>query len=41
VFDDYAMQRASLDLLSAWSAIEIALWDIVALGLTASASGRG
>ena len=30
VFDDYAMRRASLDLLSAWSAIEIALWDIVA-----------
>ena len=30
VFDDFAMRRASLDLLSAWSAIEIALWDIVA-----------
>lgn len=30
MFDDYAMRRASLDLLSAWSAIEIALWDIVA-----------
>jgi len=30
MFDDFAMRRASLDLLSAWSAIEIALWDIVA-----------
>jgi galactonate dehydratase len=30
LFDDFAMRRASLDLLSAWSAIEIALWDIVA-----------
>jgi galactonate dehydratase len=30
VFDDFAMRRASLDLMSAWSAIEIALWDIVA-----------
>ena len=30
VFDDFAMRRTSLDLMSAWSAIEIALWDIVA-----------
>lgn len=30
MFDDFAMRRASLDLLSAWSAIELALWDIVA-----------
>ena len=30
IFEDFAMRRASLDLLSAWSAIEIALWDIVA-----------
>jgi galactonate dehydratase len=30
IFDDYAMRRTSLDLMSAWSAIEIALWDIVA-----------
>ena len=30
VFEDFAMRRTSLDLLSAWSAIEIALWDIVA-----------
>jgi len=30
VFEDFAMRRASLDLMSAWSAIEIALWDIVA-----------
>src|SRR6185312_7612390 len=30
LFDDFAMRRASLDLMSAWSAIEIALWDIVA-----------
>src|SRR5271168_1622209 len=30
IFDDFAMRRASLDLLSAWSAIEIAMWDIVA-----------
>jgi len=30
IFDDFAMRRASLDLMSAWSAIEIALWDIVA-----------
>ena len=30
LFDDFAMRRASLDLMSAWSAIEIAMWDIVA-----------
>lgn len=30
IFDDFAMRRTSLDLLSAWSAIEIAMWDIVA-----------
>jgi galactonate dehydratase len=30
LFEDFAMRRASLDLLSAWSAIEIAMWDIVA-----------
>ena len=30
LFDDFAMRRTSLDLLSAWSAIEIAMWDIVA-----------
>lgn len=30
LFEDFAMRRASLDLLSAWSAIEIASWDIVA-----------
>jgi galactonate dehydratase len=30
MFEDFAMRRASLDLLSAWSAIEIAMWDIVA-----------
>ncbi|MDR3536761.1 MAG: mandelate racemase/muconate lactonizing enzyme family protein, partial [Acetobacteraceae bacterium] len=30
IFEDFAMRRTSLDLLSAWSAIEIALWDIVA-----------
>ena len=30
IFDDFAMRRASLDLMSAWSAIEIAMWDIVA-----------
>ena len=29
IFDDFAMRRASLDLLSAWSAIELAMWDIV------------
>ncbi len=30
MFEDFAMRRASLELGSAWSAIEIALWDIVA-----------
>ena len=30
LFEDFAMRRTSLDLLSAWSAIEIASWDIVA-----------
>jgi len=30
MFEDFAMRRASLDLLSCWSAIEIAMWDIVA-----------
>ena len=30
MFEDFAIRRASLDLLSAWSAIEIAMWDIVA-----------
>jgi galactonate dehydratase len=30
VFEDFAMRRTSLDLMSAWSGIEIALWDIVA-----------
>ena len=30
MFDDFAIRRASLDLLSAWSALEIAMWDIVA-----------
>ena len=30
IFEDFAMRRASLELGSAWSAIEIALWDIVA-----------
>ena len=29
IFDDFAMRRTSLDLLSAWSAIELALWDIL------------
>ena len=29
VFEDFAMRRTSLDLMSAWSAIEIAMWDIV------------
>ena len=29
MFDDFAIRRASLDLLSAWSALEIAMWDIV------------
>ena len=30
MFEDFAMRRTSLDLMSAWSAIEIAMWDIVA-----------
>jgi galactonate dehydratase len=30
IFEDFAMRRVSLDLLSAWSGIEIAMWDIVA-----------
>src|SRR5215469_4109703 len=30
LFEDFAIRRASLDLLSAWSALEIAMWDIVA-----------
>lgn len=30
IFDDFAMRRASLDLLSAWSALELSMWDIVA-----------
>ena len=29
MFDDYAIRRGSCDFYSAWSAIEIALWDIV------------
>lgn len=29
IFEDFAMRRTSLDLLSAWSAIELAMWDIV------------
>jgi galactonate dehydratase len=29
MFDDFAMRRTSLDLLSAWSAIELAMWDIL------------
>jgi len=29
LFDDFAIRRASMELLSAWSAIEIALWDIL------------
>ncbi|MSP29841.1 MAG: mandelate racemase/muconate lactonizing enzyme family protein [Acetobacteraceae bacterium] len=30
MFEDFAIRRASLDLQSAWSAIEIALWDALA-----------
>jgi galactonate dehydratase len=30
IFEDFGMRRGSLDLFSAWSALEIALWDIVA-----------
>ncbi|MFV0513799.1 MAG: mandelate racemase/muconate lactonizing enzyme family protein [Jhaorihella sp.] len=29
MFDDFAIRRTSVDFLCAWSAIEIALWDIV------------
>jgi galactonate dehydratase len=29
VFDDFAIRRTSLELLAAWSAIEIASWDLV------------
>jgi galactonate dehydratase len=29
LFDDFAIRRNSMELLSAWSAIEIALWDIL------------
>ena len=29
LFDDFAIRRTSIDVLCAWSAIEIALWDIV------------
>jgi galactonate dehydratase len=29
LFDDFAIRRVSMELLSAWSAIEIALWDIL------------
>ncbi len=29
LFDDFVIRRSSLGFLSAWSAIEIALWDIV------------
>jgi galactonate dehydratase len=29
MFDDFAIRRSSMELLSAWSAIEIALWDIL------------
>lgn len=29
LFDDFAIRRSSVDFLCAWSAIEIALWDIV------------
>jgi galactonate dehydratase len=29
MFDDFAIKRGSMELLSAWSAIEIASWDIV------------
>ena len=36
MFEDFAIRRASLDLLSAWSALEIAMWDIVAKRATTS-----
>jgi galactonate dehydratase len=29
LFEDFAIRRVSMELLSAWSAIEIALWDIL------------
>ena len=29
MFDDFAIRRSSVDFLCAWSAIELALWDIV------------
>lgn len=29
LLDDFAIRRNSVDLLCAWSAIELALWDIV------------
>src|SRR6267154_1258799 len=29
MFEDFAIRRGSMELLSAWSAIEIASWDIV------------
>lgn len=29
MFDDFAIRRTSVDFLCAWSAIEIALWDVV------------
>lgn len=29
LFDDFAIRRSSLDLSSAWSGIDIALWDII------------
>jgi len=29
LFEDFAIKRVSMELLSAWSAIEIALWDIL------------
>jgi galactonate dehydratase len=29
LFDDFAIRRVSMELLSAWSAIEMALWDIL------------
>src|SRR2546423_15002361 len=29
LFEDFAIRRGSMELLSAWSAIEIASWDII------------
>ena len=29
MFEDFAIKRGSMELLSAWSAIEIASWDII------------